>query len=129
MRLPGDLLKTHPYKGFQRLAHKVYYPLTSNPSVESPWTQWTLSMVIVRLEFWNEVPWTMSTESMYNVHSVHGQCSLCPWTMSTETMDSVHSVPELFPCVFPTLCLVQNYSNPTKLNAYTQFTMYVVYIS
>ena len=41
-----------------------------NPSVESPWTQWTLSMDIVRLEYWNEGPIlkTMSTESMDNVH-------------------------------------------------------------
>ena len=73
--------------------------------------------------------WTMSTESMDNVHSVHGQCPLRPWTMSTESMDNVHSVHGLFPWVFPTLYLVKNYSNPTKLNAYIQFTMHVIYIS
>ena len=28
----------------------------NSPSVESPWTQWTLSMDIVRLEYWNEGP-------------------------------------------------------------------------
>ena len=87
----------------------------------------------------------LERESIDNVHSVHGQCPLCPWTMSTqsmdgqfplrpwtmstESMDNVHSVPGLFPWVFPTLYLVQNYSNPTKLNAYIQFTMHAIYIS
>ena len=69
------------------------YPIilqSDTPSVESPWTQWTLSMDIVRLEYWNAGPWTMSTESMDNVHSVHGYCPLSPWTMSTESMDNVH---------------------------------------
>ena len=74
-------------------------------------------------------PWTMSTQSMGNVHSVHGQCPLRPWTMSAESMDIVHSVHGLFPWVFTTLYLVKNYSNPTKLNAYIQFTMLVIYIS
>ena len=77
------------------------------------------SVDIVRLEYWKERPWIMSTESMDSVHWVHGhcpvwlvsldfvhgltgQCPLSPWTMSTETMDSVHSVTGLFPWVFPT---------------------------
>ena len=55
------------------------------------------SVDIVRLEYWNAGPWTMSTESMDNVHSVHGHCPPSPWTMSTESMDNVHSVHGLFP--------------------------------
>ena len=38
------------------------------PSVESPWTEWTLSMDIVWLEYRNKGPWTMSTETMDNVY-------------------------------------------------------------
>ena len=74
-------------------------------------------------------PWTMTTQSMGSVHSVHGQCPLSPWTMSTESMDIVHSVHGLFPWVYTTLHLIKNYSNPTKLNAYIQFKMLVIYIS
>ena len=59
------------------------------------------SVDIVQLEYWNKGPWTMSTESMDIVHSVHEQYPLRPWTMSTESMDSVHSVPGLFPVGFP----------------------------
>ena len=66
--------------------------LATRPSVESPWTQWTLSIDIVWLEYWNESPWTMSTESMDIVHWVHGQHPLSPWTLSTQSMDNVHSV-------------------------------------
>ena len=103
--------------------------------------------------------WTLSTQSMDNDHSVHGQCPLRPWTMSTESIDwcplspwtvttqsmdnvrwdhgqcplnavtNVHSVHGLFPWVLPTLYLVKHYSNPTKLNAYIQFTVHVIYIS
>ena len=99
-----------------------------------PWAQWTLSC-------WSIGTWTMSTK-VHNVHSVHGYCPLSPWTMSTQSMDNVHwdhglyplnpwtvstQIMEFFPWVFPTLYLVKNYSNPTKLNAYIQFTMHVIY--
>ena len=103
----------------------------SFPSVESPWTQWTLSgwSIGTRVHVpCPTSPWTTSIQSMDNVHSVHGQCPLRPWTMSTESMDSVHSVPGLFPWVFPTLYLVHTCNNPTKLNAYVQFTMHVIFI-
>ena len=56
-------------------------------------------------------PWTLSTQSMDNVHWIHGQCPLSPWTF-----------------FFPTLYLVKNYSNPTKLNAYIQFIMHVSHL-
>ena len=97
------------------------------------------SVDIVRLEYWNVDsvhwvhgqcplnPWTMSYESVDIVHWVHGQYPLSPWTMSTETMDNIHSVHGHFPWVFPILYLVKNYSNPTKLNAYIQFTIHVIY--
>ena len=49
-------------------------------------------MDIVKLEYWNAGHWTMSTESMDNVHGINGQCPLSPWTLSTESMDNVHSV-------------------------------------
>ena len=61
---------------------------------------------------------------MDNVHSVHGQYPLRPWRLSTESMDNVQSVHRLFPWVFPILYLVKNYSNPSKLNTYIQFTMH-----
>ena len=59
-------------------------------SVESPWTQWTLSGWSIGTRVHGQCPlspWTMSTESMDNVHCVHGHC---PWTMSTQSMDNVH---------------------------------------
>ena len=45
-------------------------PHAAYPSVESPWTQWTLS------------GWSIGMK-------VHGQCPLSPWTMST-SIDIVH---------------------------------------
>ena len=85
--------------GFRRNVLKVWtdgwrteacYTVSSScePSthIESPWTQWTLSMEIAWLEYWNKGPWTMSTESMDNVHWVHGPCPLNPWTMSTQSL-------------------------------------------
>ena len=113
--------------------------LSSTSSVESPWTQWTLSSWSIGTRVHGHCPlslWTMSTESMDivhwihgQVHSVHGQCPLSPWTVSTESMDNVHSVHGLFPWVFPSLYLVKNYSNPINLNAHIQLTMHVICIS
>ena len=97
-------------------------------------------MDIVRLEYWN----------MDNVHWVHGQCPLSPWMMSTQSMDIVHSPwtmstetvdnvhwidghyplsPWTFFLGFPYTLFSKNYSSPTKLNRYIQFTMHVIYIS
>ena len=55
--------------GLKSLLNLISLPNIPNyPTVESPWTQWTLSMDIVRLEYWNKGPWTMFPESMDNVH-------------------------------------------------------------
>ena len=58
----------------------------------SPWTQWTLSMDIVQHP---GCPWTMSslfTESMDNVHWIHGHCPV--WLVS---LDFVHGLTGLCP--------------------------------
>ena len=77
---------------------KIIFP--SCPSVESPWTQWTLSGWSIGTRVHGQCPlspWTMSTQSMDSVHSVHGQCPLRPWTMSlnpwTMSTQSLHFFP------------------------------------
>ena len=73
-------------------------PLHGNgciPSVDSPWTQWTLSGWSIGTKVHGQCPlspWTLSTESMDNIHWVHGHCPLNPWTLSTESMDNVHQI-------------------------------------
>ena len=74
-----------------RFSHAV--DCVHNPSVESPWNQWTKSMesmdkvhgqspagVLERKQ------WTISSESMENVH---GFCPWNPWILSMEAMDFV----------------------------------------
>ena len=82
---------------------------TYYPSVESPWTQWTLSMDIVKLEYWNAGHWTMSTESMDNVHGINGQCPLSPWTLSTESMVKLESSEQISQHFMFKPCLMQIY--------------------
>ena len=94
------------------LSYSVYL----HSHLQNPWIQWTFvhgQCLPTRIHGQCPLsPWTMSSESMDNVHWVHfqwvyGHCPLSPWTMFTESMD-------LPLCVFPTLYLVKNYSNATK---------------
>ena len=74
-------------------------------------------------------PWTIMRQwSMVNIKGVHGQCAVRSWTMSRESMDFVPGffLYTLFRIWFHEF---KNCSNPTKLNAYIQFTMHVIYFS
>ena len=110
------------------------------PYVESPWTQWTFSMAIVQLEYCNEwtgqCPWTMSTESMGNVHGLSGHCPWTQWTWSMDSVNIFHGLSGQFPWTQWTLSSQFLGFSPTlyiglrivKECKYVQFTMHFIFI-
>ena len=59
------------YRNIVQIIQLIY------PSVECQWSQWTFSMDIVQLEYWNDLT---------------GQCPLSPWKLSTVSMDITHGL-------------------------------------
>ena len=111
-------------------------------SVESPWTQWTFVHRLCppgKLEHWSmdnfqevHCQWTVSIESMDNVHWVHGQCPVSPWTMSRESMDFVPESMDFVPGFFPyTIFRIwfHKIKNQTELCIHPVHSAYVVYFS
>ena len=77
------------------------YICGATPSVESPWNQWKKSMESVD-KVHGHCPagvlerkhWTISSDTMENVHGVF---PVCPWNFSSMSMELFHGIHGLFP--------------------------------
>ena len=83
--------------GKRRYRNKIQIIQLIYLSVERLWSQWTFSMDIVQLEYWNDLtgqcplsPWKVSTVSMDIAHGLSGHCPWTQWTISMDSLEIVH---------------------------------------